>query len=82
MNIFFKAPDFIQLTRLRIKVGKGATGAKRGMVFVYQDKEAFDLEKQVERFKTYDGWTAAEYGFCNKVRYVQALPGISYSLAK
>ena len=39
------------------------------MVFVYNEAGEFDLERHVEKFKGYDTWTAAEYVFCQRVRY-------------
>ena len=68
VNMFFKANDQIQLTKLRIKVDKGKQRPKGGMVFVYRDNKPFKLEEHVERFAGYDSWTQAEYSFCQSVR--------------
>lgn len=69
VNMFFKATDFIQLTKIHIMVDKGAKGPRRGLVFVYQDPEPFDLDTHVARFQYYDSWTHTEYNLCNKIRY-------------
>ncbi|XP_064597879.1 zinc finger ZZ-type and EF-hand domain-containing protein 1-like [Liolophura sinensis] len=69
VNMFFKAPDFVQITKLRIKVCSGAKGARCGLVFVFKDdSEGFKLEDQVEKFKVYDSWGALEYKFSTEVR--------------
>ena len=70
----------MQLTRIRIKVEKGARGARCGMLFVYKDAPArddtggvggaasFDLDSHVARFEGYNSWQQSQYAFCQKVR--------------
>ncbi|CAE1249578.1 Zinc finger ZZ-type and EF-hand domain-containing protein 1 [Acanthosepion pharaonis] len=60
VNMFFEAPDYVRLTKLRIKVVSGDRGARRGLVFVYRDEEKFNLEKHVNRFKKFDDWTRTQ----------------------
>ncbi|XP_049325560.1 zinc finger ZZ-type and EF-hand domain-containing protein 1 [Astyanax mexicanus] len=50
-----------QVTQLRIKVRKGAIGAKCGLVFSYNDTEVFDADKHFKRFKKYDSWDFKDY---------------------
>uniref|UniRef100_A0A671K9G3 Zinc finger ZZ-type and EF-hand domain-containing protein 1-like n=1 Tax=Sinocyclocheilus anshuiensis TaxID=1608454 RepID=A0A671K9G3_9TELE len=50
-----------QVTQIKIKVRKGAIGAKCGLVFAYNDSEAFDADKHFKRFKKYDSWDYKDY---------------------
>uniref|UniRef100_A0A8C4EGY5 Zinc finger, ZZ-type with EF hand domain 1 n=1 Tax=Dicentrarchus labrax TaxID=13489 RepID=A0A8C4EGY5_DICLA len=50
-----------QVTQMKIKVRKGAIGAKCGLVFAYKDEETFDAEKHFKRFKKYDAWDYKDY---------------------
>uniref|UniRef100_A0A3Q3EHT6 Zinc finger, ZZ-type with EF hand domain 1 n=1 Tax=Labrus bergylta TaxID=56723 RepID=A0A3Q3EHT6_9LABR len=50
-----------QVTQMKIKVRKGAIGAKCGLVFTYKEEEAFDAEKHFRRFKKYDSWDYKAY---------------------
>ncbi|XP_035523211.1 zinc finger ZZ-type and EF-hand domain-containing protein 1 isoform X1 [Morone saxatilis] len=50
-----------QVTQMKIKVRKGAIGAKCGLVFAYKDEEPFDAEKHFKRFKKYDAWDYKDY---------------------
>ncbi|KAF7655072.1 hypothetical protein LDENG_00061510 [Lucifuga dentata] len=50
-----------QVTQMKIKVRKGAIGAKCGLVFAYKDEEPFDAEKHLKRFKKYDTWDFKDY---------------------
>ncbi|XP_070581030.1 zinc finger ZZ-type and EF-hand domain-containing protein 1-like isoform X2 [Ptychodera flava] len=70
MNMIFcsRDSDMIQITRARIKVYKGGIGPKSGLIFIYDNKEKFDMEKHTERFKAYDSWTSSEYNFLQKMR--------------
>ncbi|XP_077980047.1 zinc finger ZZ-type and EF-hand domain-containing protein 1-like [Glandiceps talaboti] len=70
LNLVFSSKDsgMMQITRARIKVYKGGIGPKAGLIFVYNDEEAFDMDKHVERFKAYDCWTTSEYNFLQKMR--------------
>ncbi|KAI4877405.1 hypothetical protein NFI96_011706 [Prochilodus magdalenae] len=56
-----EAQTCFQVTQIRIKVRKGAIGAKCGLVFTYNDSEAFDADKHFRRFKKYDSWTFKDY---------------------
>ena len=51
VNMFFQSTDYIQLTKVRIKVEKGPRGPKCGMIFVYKDDKPFQLQEHVDRFK-------------------------------
>ncbi|KAM9441391.1 zinc finger ZZ-type and EF-hand domain-containing protein 1 isoform 2-T2 [Clarias gariepinus] len=61
-----------QVTQIRIKVRKGAIGAKCGLVFAYNDSESFDADKHFKKFRTYDSWDFKDYKefiqdkLCNK----------------
>ncbi|XP_056603284.1 zinc finger ZZ-type and EF-hand domain-containing protein 1 isoform X1 [Triplophysa dalaica] len=50
-----------QVTQIKMKVRKGAIGAKCGLLFAYNDNEAFDAEKHFKRFKKYDSWDYKDY---------------------
>nr|XP_046267619.1 zinc finger ZZ-type and EF-hand domain-containing protein 1 [Scatophagus argus] len=50
-----------QVTQMRIKVRKGAIGAKCGLVFAYKEEDPFDAEKHFKRFKKYDAWDYKDY---------------------
>ncbi|XP_029956401.1 zinc finger ZZ-type and EF-hand domain-containing protein 1 [Salarias fasciatus] len=50
-----------QVTQMKIKVRKGAIGAKCGLVFAYKDEDPFDAEKHFKRFKKYDVWDYTDY---------------------
>ncbi|XP_062414058.1 zinc finger ZZ-type and EF-hand domain-containing protein 1 isoform X3 [Pungitius pungitius] len=50
-----------QITQMKIKVRKGAIGAKFGLVFAYKEEDAFDAEKHFKRFKKYDTWDYKDY---------------------
>ncbi|KAG7515736.1 zinc finger ZZ-type and EF-hand domain-containing protein 1 [Solea senegalensis] len=50
-----------QVTQMKIKVRKGAIGAKCGLVFAYKDEDPFDAEKHFRRFKKYDSWNYKDY---------------------
>uniref|UniRef100_A0AAY5EHD3 Zinc finger, ZZ-type with EF hand domain 1 n=1 Tax=Electrophorus electricus TaxID=8005 RepID=A0AAY5EHD3_ELEEL len=50
-----------QVTQLRVKVRKGAIGAKCGLVFAYNDPDAFDADKHFKRFRKYDSWSFKDY---------------------
>lgn len=52
---------------------KGAIGAKCGLVFAYNDSEAFDAEKHFKRFKKYDSWDYKDYKEFVQDRYVTFL---------
>uniref|UniRef100_A0A3Q3Q0Q2 Zinc finger, ZZ-type with EF hand domain 1 n=1 Tax=Monopterus albus TaxID=43700 RepID=A0A3Q3Q0Q2_MONAL len=45
-----------QVTQMKIRVRKGAIGAKCGLVFAYKEEDPFDAEKHFKRFKKYDTW--------------------------
>ncbi|XP_035999307.1 zinc finger ZZ-type and EF-hand domain-containing protein 1 isoform X3 [Fundulus heteroclitus] len=50
-----------QVTQMKIKVRKGAIGAKCGLVFAYTEEDSFDAEKHFKRFKKYDSWNYKDY---------------------
>nr|XP_015223248.1 PREDICTED: zinc finger ZZ-type and EF-hand domain-containing protein 1 isoform X1 [Lepisosteus oculatus] len=51
-----------QVTQMKIKVRKGAIGAKCGLIFAYNEAETtFDAEKHFKRFKKYDAWDFNDY---------------------
>ncbi|KAK2828812.1 hypothetical protein Q5P01_019846 [Channa striata] len=50
-----------QVTQMKIKVRKGAIGAKCGLVFAYKEEDPFDAEKHFKRFKKYDMWHYKDY---------------------
>ncbi|XP_026183286.1 zinc finger ZZ-type and EF-hand domain-containing protein 1 isoform X3 [Mastacembelus armatus] len=50
-----------QVTQMKIKVRKGAIGAKCGLVFAYKEEDPFDAEKHFKRFKKYDAWNYKDY---------------------
>ncbi|TRY99292.1 hypothetical protein DNTS_003987 [Danionella cerebrum] len=50
-----------QVTQIKIKVRKGAIGAKCGLVFAYNDSEPFDADKHFKRFRKYDSWEFKDY---------------------
>ncbi|XDV20765.1 hypothetical protein PO909_026027 [Leuciscus waleckii] len=50
-----------QVTQIKIKVRKGAIGAKCGLLFAYNDSEPFDADKHFKRFKKYDSWDHKDY---------------------
>ncbi|XP_063059602.1 zinc finger ZZ-type and EF-hand domain-containing protein 1 [Engraulis encrasicolus] len=50
-----------QVTQIKIKVRKGAIGAKCGLVFAYNDSDTFNAEKHFKRFKRYDSWDYKDY---------------------
>ncbi|XP_062261903.1 zinc finger ZZ-type and EF-hand domain-containing protein 1 isoform X1 [Platichthys flesus] len=50
-----------QVTQMKIKVRKGAIGAKCGLVFAYKDEDRFDAEKHFKRFKKFDEWDHTDY---------------------
>ncbi|XP_071105472.1 zinc finger ZZ-type and EF-hand domain-containing protein 1-like isoform X1 [Haliotis cracherodii] len=70
VNMFFKAQENIQLTKLRIKITPGGRGPRRGLVFVFRESKEFKLEEQIERFNLYDTWHELEYNFSVQVRNV------------
>uniref|UniRef100_A0AAY4E5U1 Zinc finger ZZ-type and EF-hand domain-containing protein 1 n=1 Tax=Denticeps clupeoides TaxID=299321 RepID=A0AAY4E5U1_9TELE len=50
-----------QVTQIKIKVRKGAVGAKCGLVFAYNDSEAFNADRHFKRFKKFDSWDYKTY---------------------
>ncbi|XP_053474575.1 zinc finger ZZ-type and EF-hand domain-containing protein 1 isoform X2 [Ictalurus furcatus] len=50
-----------QVTQIRIKVRKGAIGAKCGLVFTYNDSDVFDADKHFKKFRKYDSWDFNDY---------------------
>uniref|UniRef100_A0A8C2A9F1 Zinc finger, ZZ-type with EF hand domain 1 n=1 Tax=Cyprinus carpio TaxID=7962 RepID=A0A8C2A9F1_CYPCA len=62
-----------QVTQIKIKVRKGAIGAKCGLMFAYNDSEAFDADKHFKRFKKYDSWDYKDYKEFVQDRYVTSV---------
>lgn len=56
-----------------LQVRKGAIGAKCGLVFAYNDSEAFDADKHFKRFKKYDSWDNKDYKEFVQDRYVTVI---------
>ncbi|KAM9846213.1 zinc finger ZZ-type and EF-hand domain-containing protein 1 [Aulostomus maculatus] len=50
-----------QVTQMKIKVRKGAIGAKCGLVFAYKEDDPFDAEKHFKRFRKFDAWDYKDY---------------------
>ncbi|XP_031428595.1 zinc finger ZZ-type and EF-hand domain-containing protein 1, partial [Clupea harengus] len=50
-----------QVTQIKIKVRKGAIGAKCGLVFAYNEPDAFNADKHFKRFKKFDLWDYKDY---------------------
>eukprot|EP00106_Octopus_bimaculoides_P005363 XP_014772805.1 PREDICTED: zinc finger ZZ-type and EF-hand domain-containing protein 1-like [Octopus bimaculoides] len=57
VDLFFKAPDFVTLTKLMIKVISGSRGSRQGLVFVYGDQNDFCQDDHVSKYSAYDEWT-------------------------
>lgn len=49
------------VTQMRIKVRKGAIGAKCGLVFAYKEDDPFNAERHYKRFHKYDTWDYKDY---------------------
>ncbi|XP_044849894.1 zinc finger ZZ-type and EF-hand domain-containing protein 1 isoform X1 [Mauremys mutica] len=51
-----------QVTQIRIKVRKGAIGARCGLVFAYNSSsEKFNAEEHFKKFESYDKWKLQEF---------------------
>ncbi|XP_046876692.1 LOW QUALITY PROTEIN: zinc finger ZZ-type and EF-hand domain-containing protein 1 [Hypomesus transpacificus] len=50
-----------QVTQMKIKVRKGAIGARCGLVFAYNEGDTFDAEKHFKRFQKFDSWDYKDY---------------------
>ncbi|XP_062507408.1 zinc finger ZZ-type and EF-hand domain-containing protein 1-like isoform X2 [Corticium candelabrum] len=75
-NIVFKSRSSIhtEITQFNLKVSRGATGAKNGLVFVFDYPGEFNMEAVAKQLTQYDDWTATEYtDYVNSVK--DALPG-------
>uniref|UniRef100_H9G4F0 Uncharacterized protein n=1 Tax=Anolis carolinensis TaxID=28377 RepID=H9G4F0_ANOCA len=53
----------LQVTQIRIKVRRGAIGARCGLVFAYNDpsSEKFHAEGHFKRFESYDKWKLEDF---------------------
>ncbi|XP_067328154.1 zinc finger ZZ-type and EF-hand domain-containing protein 1 [Anolis sagrei] len=53
----------LQVTQIRIKVRRGAIGARCGLVFAYNDpsSEKFHAEGHFKRFESYDTWKQEDF---------------------
>ncbi|XP_041474383.1 zinc finger ZZ-type and EF-hand domain-containing protein 1-like isoform X3 [Lytechinus variegatus] len=61
VNMFFTRDTPFQVTKVQIKVAKGATGPKCGLIFVYNDQKGFDLKRHQAIFEKYDSWNSSDY---------------------
>ncbi|KAG8587385.1 hypothetical protein GDO81_005650 [Engystomops pustulosus] len=50
-----------QITQMRIRVRRGAIGAKCGLVFAYNSSERFHAEEHFQRFEKYDAWKLSDF---------------------
>ncbi|MEE6469872.1 hypothetical protein FKM82_008802 [Ascaphus truei] len=50
-----------QVTQMRIRVRRGAIGAKCGLVFAYNSPEKFHAEEHFRRFEKFDTWKLPEF---------------------
>ncbi|KAM4797044.1 zinc finger ZZ-type and EF-hand domain-containing protein 1 [Rhinophrynus dorsalis] len=50
-----------QVTQMRIRVRRGAIGAKCGLVFAYNSPDKFHAEEHFSRFEKYDSWKLPEF---------------------
>ncbi|KAG9492570.1 hypothetical protein GDO78_000848 [Eleutherodactylus coqui] len=50
-----------QVTQMRIRVRRGAIGAKCGLVFAYNSSEKFHAEEHFQRFEKYDSWKLSDF---------------------
>nr|XP_056720968.1 zinc finger ZZ-type and EF-hand domain-containing protein 1 [Euleptes europaea] len=58
-----------QVTQIRIKVRRGAIGARCGLVFAYNcSSEKFHAEEHFKRFETYDKWKLEDFRQFLKIR--------------
>uniref|UniRef100_A0A6J0V4H1 Zinc finger ZZ-type and EF-hand domain-containing protein 1 isoform X1 n=1 Tax=Pogona vitticeps TaxID=103695 RepID=A0A6J0V4H1_9SAUR len=59
----------LQVTQIRIKVRKGAIGARCGLVFAYNcPSEKFHAEEHFKRFESYDKWKLEDFRHFLKTR--------------
>ncbi|XP_054857932.1 zinc finger ZZ-type and EF-hand domain-containing protein 1 isoform X2 [Eublepharis macularius] len=58
-----------QVTQIRIKVRRGAIGARCGLVFAYNcSQEKFHAEEHFKRFESYDKWKLEDFRQFLKIR--------------
>ncbi|XP_075051075.1 zinc finger ZZ-type and EF-hand domain-containing protein 1 isoform X2 [Mixophyes fleayi] len=50
-----------QVTQMRIRVRRGAIGAKCGLVFAYNSSEKFHAEEHFRRYEKFDTWKLPEF---------------------
>ncbi|KAM5180064.1 zinc finger ZZ-type and EF-hand domain-containing protein 1 [Mantella aurantiaca] len=50
-----------QVTQMRIRVRRGAIGAKCGLVFAYNCSEKFHAEQHFKRFEKFDSWKLPDF---------------------
>ncbi|OCT92341.1 zinc finger ZZ-type and EF-hand domain-containing protein 1 [Xenopus laevis] len=50
-----------QVTQMRIRVRRGAIGAKCGLIFAYNSSEKFHAEEHFKQFEKYDTWKLPEF---------------------
>jgi hypothetical protein len=63
-----ESKQIMKLTRVRVKVPAGDSGARAGLLFITnQDPTGEELTKKLEQ---YDGWTAEDYNKFKNEKYV------------
>ncbi|XP_044141120.1 zinc finger ZZ-type and EF-hand domain-containing protein 1 isoform X2 [Bufo gargarizans] len=50
-----------QVTQMRIRVRRGAIGAKCGLVFAYNSSEKFNAEEHFQKFENFDTWKLSDF---------------------
>ncbi|XP_063002745.1 zinc finger ZZ-type and EF-hand domain-containing protein 1 isoform X1 [Elgaria multicarinata webbii] len=59
----------LQVTQIRVKVRRGAIGARCGLVFAYNcPTEKFHAEEHFKRFESYDKWKLEDFRHFLKIR--------------
>ncbi|XP_069827246.1 zinc finger ZZ-type and EF-hand domain-containing protein 1 [Dendropsophus ebraccatus] len=73
--ILSSAPESaFQVTQMRIRVRRGAIGAKCGLVFAYNSPEKFHAEEHFQRFEKYDLWKLSDFRHFVKERNSKQVP--------
>ncbi|XP_053310913.1 zinc finger ZZ-type and EF-hand domain-containing protein 1 isoform X2 [Spea bombifrons] len=63
-----------QVTQMRLRVRRGAIGAKCGLVFAYNSTDKFHAEEHFKRFEKYDSWKLSEFRQFVKERTSKSCP--------
>ncbi|XP_014663078.1 PREDICTED: zinc finger ZZ-type and EF-hand domain-containing protein 1-like [Priapulus caudatus] len=61
VNVHFKSDDYLELTRLNIKVHRGAIGARSGLVFVYTAEGNDNVCSSKYSWDCCDSWTEKDF---------------------